>query len=644
MFKSLLIANRGEIACRIMKTAKKLHIQTVAIYTDFDAESKHVTLADLSFRVSSYNACQEIVNLARDNNIAAIHPGYGFLSENATLAAECEACGIIFVGPKSDAIAMMASKKQAKEIAVSHNVPVIPGYYGDLQDDTTLLTEAKNIGFPLLIKAALGGGGRGMRVVNKISEFAEQLASAKREAYNYCHNDSVILEKHLSRPRHIEVQILGDKFGNILHLFDRDCSIQRRYQKIIEEAPAFSINPTIRQQILEAAVTLSKNINYYNAGTVEFLVEDKHFYFIEMNTRLQVEHPVTEMITGLDLVEWQLRIANNEALNFTQQGVQLHGHALECRVYAEDPENNFLPTTGTINFLCEPNNVRIDTGITNNTEVKIHYDPLLSKIIVWNDTRAHALIDMHQALNSYHIGGITTNLPFLRAVIKSVSHDEIFTTDFLKTITGIAQKHSGIYTNHIIIAAAALDYAARMAENLLAQETLGWRLNTDNYWRQEYLVNGKYYAVSLKAIDAKAFYCALDCDNWHTVSSAITSNSMTIDYDTHNLKFFFRYQDELLSIFAENGENIISKYLYTPKILASTTLNDKLQSQMPAIITKLYKNVNDEVIIGEPLIILESMKIEHTIYAHKSGRIQEIFYALYDQIEANKEILTIVDL
>ena len=391
MFKKILIANRGEIACRIIQTAHQLGIECVAVYSDADADALHTKLADSAFHIGpspvgeSYLCADKIITLAKQENCEAIHPGYGFLAENADFANACEQEGICFIGPSSKAIAAMGVKSHAKKIMVEANIPVLPGYHEEAQDPKTLLTAAKQIQFPVLLKAASGGGGKGMRIVWKESEFLSSLEAVKREAQKSFGDDRMIIEKYLTNTRHIEVQVFADKYNNVVHCFDRDCSIQRRHQKIIEEAPAPHISNEVRTKMASTAIDAAKAINYVNAGTIEFLLDqDQSFYFMEMNTRLQVEHPVTEMITGIDLVEWQLKVAAGEPLPLTQQQIVQQGHAVEARIYAEDPSNQFLPSTGKLQALKMPDNVRIDSGIALNDSVSPYYDPMVAKFISWD--------------------------------------------------------------------------------------------------------------------------------------------------------------------------------------------------------------------------------------------------------------------
>ena len=445
MFNRILIANRGEIACRVIHTAKRLGIRTVAVYSEADVNARHVSLADEAVAIGpapardSYLVGKKLVEAARQTNAEAIHPGYGFLSENAGFAQSCEAEGITFIGPPSRAIEVMGLKSVAKSTMQRAGIPLVPGYHGDNQDGTFLLNEAEKIGFPVLLKASAGGGGRGMRVVNRAEEFSDALRSAKREALGAFNDDRMLLEKYLQKPRHIEIQVFCDNHGNAVHLFERDCSVQRRHQKVLEEAPAPAMTQETRTAMGSAAIGAARAIEYAGAGTVEFIVDpDGTFYFMEMNTRLQVEHPVTEFITGRDLVEWQFRVAAGERLPASQDQLAIDGHALEARIYAEDPGNGFLPATGRLQRLrfpdCTPH-VRIDTGVREGDDISVHYDPLIAKLVTWDSDRRRCLRRMLDALSRTRVAGVATNIGFLASVI---SHEAFQAADI---DTGFIELH-----------------------------------------------------------------------------------------------------------------------------------------------------------------------------------------------------------
>ncbi|XP_047304547.1 methylcrotonoyl-CoA carboxylase subunit alpha, mitochondrial isoform X6 [Homo sapiens] len=412
----VLIANRGEIACRVMRTAKKLGVQTVAVYSEADRNSMHVDMADEAYSIGpapsqqSYLSMEKIIQVAKTSAAQAIHPGCGFLSENMEFAELCKQEGIIFIGPPPSAIRDMGIKSTSKSIMAAAGVPVVEGYHGEDQSDQCLKEHARRIGYPVMIKAVRGGGGKGMRIVRSEQEFQEQLESARREAKKSFNDDAMLIEKFVDTPRHVEVQVFGDHHGNAVYLFERDCSVQRRHQKIIEEAPAPGIKSEVRKKLGEAAVRAAKAVNYVGAGTVEFIMDSKHnFCFMEMNTRLQVEHPVTEMITGTDLVEWQLRIAAGEKIPLSQEEITLQGHAFEARIYAEDPSNNFMPVAGPLVHLSTPRadpSTRIETGVRQGDEVSVHYDPMIAKLVVWAADRQAALTKLRYSLRQYNINSL----------------------------------------------------------------------------------------------------------------------------------------------------------------------------------------------------------------------------------------------
>ncbi len=429
MFQKILIANRGEIARRIIRTCKRMGVQTVAVYSEADRHAAFVDEADQAVLIGpaaasdSYLRGDRIVAAARETGAQAIHPGYGFLSENAEFAQACETAGLVFIGPRPDAIRAMALKGAAKALMTEAGVPVTPGYHGDEQSADYLAAEAAKIGFPVLIKAVAGGGGKGMRRVDDPAEFADALISAQREGLSAFGEPKVLIEKYIEVPRHIEIQVFADSHGHVVHLFERDCSLQRRHQKVIEEAPAPGLPESLRQQMAQAAVRAAQAIHYHGAGTIEFIVDvskgiaNAPYYFMEMNTRLQVEHPVTEAITGLDLVEWQLRVAAGEPLPKTQDELAIHGHAIEARLYAEDPQNDFLPATGQLERLRFPETARIETGVLEGDEVSVFYDPMIAKIVVWGKDRPAALAKMREALIATQLRGLATNLSFLRRTV-----------------------------------------------------------------------------------------------------------------------------------------------------------------------------------------------------------------------------------
>jgi 3-methylcrotonyl-CoA carboxylase alpha subunit len=523
MFEKLLIANRGEIAVRVARTAKRLGIRTVAVYSEADAGAMHTEICDEAYLIGgaaardSYLHGERIIQVARRTGAQAVHPGYGFLAENADFARACADAGIVFVGPPPAAIEAMGSKSAAKALMENAGVPLVPGYHGDNQDDAFLESEANRIGYPVLIKASAGGGGKGMRIVESREEFNKSLAAARREAKSGFGDDLVLLEKYLKQSRHIEVQVFADQGGECVHLFERDCSVQRRHQKIIEEAPAPGMTQARRRKMGEAAVAAAKAVGYVGAGTVEFIAEgDGSFYFMEMNTRLQVEHPVTEMITGVDLVEWQLRIANDGKLPMKQAELNINGHAFEARVYAEDPDRGFLPATGTISHLRQPPDsphVRVDTGVRDGDEISINYDPMIAKVIAWDVDRPSALRRLRGALSTYEIVGPKTNVSFL---LDLASHHAFASADVEPSLldTGLIERYRDELfpeaepASDTVLALAVLSELLNVDEQARDDAAAsddpyspwhrrdGWRLNQDNHHTFAFIDRGQRVLVT----------------------------------------------------------------------------------------------------------------------------------------------------
>ena len=649
MFNTLLIANRGEIACRIIKTARRMGIESVAIYSTADRDSLHVAMADRAYCVgdpdarASYLNIEVIIAVAKQAGADAIHPGYGFLSENPKFAHACEDAGIVFVGPSVSAMEAMASKQLAKQLLSKTTVPLTPGYHGDDQSDLALSQEAKKIGFPILLKAASGGGGKGMRMVEKVAEFPSALESARREATACFGDDIMIIEKYISHPRHVEIQLMADNFGQVVHLFERDCSIQRRHQKIIEEAPAPNLPDALRNQLAEAAVAVARAIDYRGAGTVEFLVNGtSEFYFMEMNTRLQVEHPVTEMITGLDLVEWQLRIAANEPLPCNQEQIRAHGHAIECRIYAEDPHHQFMPSTGIINFLKEPTGegIRIDTGIRRDSQITMYYDPMVAKLIAYGASRDEAIQRLNQAIKQYWIGGIKTNLPLLQAIVE---HQRFKTCDlsthFLKEHPVQLATPSASWA---VLMAASIDYLNLNAhyKTHLQTDTFGWQMHLSSHWTVHYLIDGEQQSLLITPIDNHSFNVTSSTGTY-SLHAKCTDSILTIDDGEQTKHEAFDIQTDCITFFTNSGPIVVERFNWRCKSDHLDTANHQLTAPMPATIVAILKKKGDTIETGEPLIVLEAMKMEHTILAPNDGVVADIFYGVGAQVAEGAELVAV---
>lgn len=643
MFQKILIANRGEIACRIIKTARRLGVQCVAIYSVADKDNPHVLMADEAYCVGeaavkdSYLNIQAIIDAARTSGAQAIHPGYGFLSENVLFAQACMDAGITFIGPSIFALETMGSKQLSKQLLEKTDVPLTPGYHGDEQTDEVLLNHAKAIGFPVLLKAALGGGGKGMRAVFNEDMFKQALEGARREALAFFANDTMMIEKLIENPRHIEIQIMADHHGNTVHLFERDCSIQRRHQKIIEEAPAAGLSTSLREQLATAAITVAKKINYIGAGTIEFLVSNEQFYFMEMNTRLQVEHPVTELITGIDLVEWQLLIASNQKLPLLQSQIQPHGYAIECRIYAEDPRQDFLPSIGDIQFLQEPKGIgiRIDSGIQQNSKISKYYDPMLAKLIVHGADRTQALQRLLAALKTYYIGGIKTNLAFLEAII---THPQFmsapYTTDFLSKETiplPVTDKP------FIAIIAACFDYIQAQAHlNTLEKDTFAWQMHQQTQWKMTYVIQHEHLDVIVMAHDLNKVTLKLN-ENTYTFTIRYEGNLLLISDGQKIQRAIVHTNQDKLTIYLTNEPIEVSRFTWESN--QNKTQDHQLTSPMPSTIVAILKKVGDSIKKGDGLIVLEAMKMEHTIYAPHDGTITEILYDLGAQVPEDAQLI-----
>ncbi len=635
VFKKILIANRGEIACRVIRTARRMGIRTVAVYPDVDREALHVKRADEAHRIENYLDIDSILAAARTCRAEAIHPGYGFLSENEDFAAACAKAGVVFIGPSAEAIAAMGDKAAAKRLMEKAGVPLVPGYHGEKQDPALLEKEATRIGYPVLIKPSAGGGGKGMRVVANKDSFKEHLEGAKREAKSSFGDDRVLLERYLQRPRHIEIQVFGDGQGNAVHLFERDCSVQRRHQKVLEEAPAPGLDSRKREEMGAAAVAAARAIRYGGAGTVEFIAEqDGRFYFMEMNTRLQVEHPVTEMITGLDLVEWQLRIAAGEKIPMTQGELKFSGHAIEARIYAEDPGRDFLPATGKLvhlAFPAESDTVRVDSGVEAGGVITPWYDPMIAKLIVHGPDRASALAALQGALARTEIAGVANNVEFLGRIAAC----RAFTAAELDT--GLIERNRaelfrarGPVPGEMLAAAALAELAAEeqaAGDNARASgdpgspwnRVDGWRLNGDSHHDFTFVDGEESYAVRVSFTDQEPRLSLGD----RVLPGSQGARTVRDGNDWH---VFLNGAYRRLSLKEE---------LQVPEDAATGSL----AAPMPGKVIQVLVEAGAKVQKGAPLLILEAMKMEHTITAPADGVVKEILYGAGEQVLEGAELI-----
>jgi len=671
MFKKILIANRGEIACRVAATARRMAVKTVAVYSDADRHAKHVSACDEAVHIGgsapkdSYLRWERIIEAAKATGAQAIHPGYGFLSENEEFAQACAAAGLVFIGPPASAIQAMGLKAESKQLMEKAGVPLVPGYHAADQDAALLKKEAGRIGYPVLIKASAGGGGKGMRAVDKAEDFDAALASCKREAINSFGDDAVLIEKYVQRPRHIEIQVFGDTQGNYVYLFERDCSVQRRHQKVLEEAPAPGMTDAMRRQMGEAAVAAARAVKYVGAGTVEFIVEQRaggemNFFFMEMNTRLQVEHPVTEAITGLDLVEWQLRVANGEPLPKKQDELHIGGHAIEARICAENPDNNFLPATGRLDIARWPGHVafsrntdgepfheaapvRIDAGFGEGDAISPFYDSMIAKLIVHGATREQALARLDDALAQVHIVGLATNVQFLRHVVRSRS----FAQADLDTAL-IPREQAVLFGQEPV--GLPLAAAAAIAQALLNEKS---EQGTDPFsrrdgWRSHGLTVRRF-AFEFGGEPAEAQLTYLH-DGALSLTIGNVTGSLRFERVGDKIDIDFAGQRVTASVYA-SGE---TDHVFTPRgatqILAIDLLahagegeadTGRLTAPMPGKVVSFSVKAGDKVAKGQALAVMEAMKMEHTILAPADGTVAELLYAPGDQVAEGAELLSL---
>ena len=662
MFNKILIANRGEIACRVIKTARRMGIRTVAVYSEADAGARHVRLADEAVCIGpaaareSYLVIDKIIGAARASGAQAIHPGYGFLSENEAFAEACAAHGLAFIGPPVTAIRAMGLKSESKKLMEQAGVPLTPGYHGDRQEAAFLREQADRIGYPVLIKASAGGGGKGMRAVWKGEDFAEALASCQREAAASFGDDHVLIEKYLQRPRHIEIQVFGDSHGHCVYLFERDCSVQRRHQKVLEEAPAPGLSAERRAAMGKAAVDAARAVGYVGAGTVEFIVDPSGtFYFMEMNTRLQVEHPVTEMITGLDLVEWQLKVGAGETLPLTQEQLTLHGHALEARIYAEDASRGFLPATGRLTHLATPAeslNVRVDTGVEQGDEITPYYDPMIAKLIVWDENRERALARMLQALADYRIVGVTSNVGFLSRLVAcpAFARADLDTGlierehDFLFPDATRAQPPRDAW---LLAALAELlrdrnygraDAAASGDPHSPWHLRDGWRANGAARRHILLRVDGCEKQVGA-AYQGSHFELELDGRTSLAAGELGSDGSLRADLDGRRLNVTVIAAAEKRHVFFDGMSVIFAAIDPFHQAGEGTGSEGGLTAPMPGKVIALLAEPGARVERGTPLMVMEAMKMEHTIAAPQAGTLSGFRFAVGDQVGDGEVLL-----
>ncbi|MDH1381095.1 acetyl/propionyl/methylcrotonyl-CoA carboxylase subunit alpha [Comamonas aquatica] len=665
MFTKILIANRGEIACRVAATARHLGIQTVAVYSDADAQAKHVAACDEAVHIGgsapkdSYLRWERILQAAQATGAQAIHPGYGFLSENEDFAQACQAAGLVFIGPPASAIRAMGLKAESKQLMEKAGVPLVPGYHGADQDPALLQREADRIGYPVLIKASAGGGGKGMRLVERREDFAAALASCQREAINSFGNDAVLVEKYVLRPRHIEIQVFGDTQGNCVYLFERDCSVQRRHQKVLEEAPAPGMTESLRAKMGAAAVAAAQAVHYVGAGTVEFIVEQPggydapdamQFYFMEMNTRLQVEHPVTEAITGEDLVEWQLRVAAGQPLPKQQSELKIIGHAIEARICAENPDNGFLPATGTLQVYRKPacssfaiSDVRVDDGVREGDAISPFYDSMIAKLIVRGDTRAQALARLDAALAQTQIVGLATNVQFLRHVVRSTA----FASAQLDTAL-IEREKAALFDQQPVPTALAV--AAAVAQLLQAEQTLqtadpfsrrdGWHSHGTPRRSLQLLQGGTTVAASLTTGHDGQLQLQVG-DTTGRLDWQPQGDGLLVQFAGLRSTAQVHVQGEVRHIFTPQGAAVLE----LPDPLAHAgehgAEGGRLTAPMPGKLVSFAVQAGDAVTKGQPLAVMEAMKMEHTIAAPADGVVQELLYAPGDQVSEGAELIRI---
>ncbi len=674
MFRKILVANRGEIACRVIATARKMGIRTVAVYSDADAGSQHVARADEAVRLGpaaakdSYLRGDLILLAARDTGAQAIHPGYGFLSENESFAQACSDAGIAFIGPPPFAIHAMGSKSEAKALMERAKVPLVPGYHGAKQEPTYLHAQADAIGYPVLIKASAGGGGKGMRIVNSTAEFVGALESCQREARASFGDDRVLIEKYIERPRHIEIQVFADGFGAAVYLFERDCSVQRRHQKVIEEAPAPGMTPERRRAMGDAAVAAAKAVGYVGAGTVEFIADPQgHFFFMEMNTRLQVEHPVTEMITGHDLVEWQFRVAAGEPLTALlpklQESLKIEGHAIEARVYAENPDKGFLPSIGRLTHFATPAHVafarnadgepfhraasvRIDAGVRAGDEITPYYDPMIAKLIVWGEDRAQAIARMQEALADMHIVGVASNVDFLARLFSNPSFARA------ELDTGLIERErERLFTHDAHDERVGNELLAFACARVLADDargettdpwstTHGWRLNTTYTRTLTFKSERGVHDVELEYARGGHRFRHAGADA-SLALARVEGSQLSIAFGGRALTADVVRQGDELHVFTRGRHRVLALVDIIAQSGEHEAGGGKLTAPMPGKVIAVSVHAGARVARGTPLMVMEAMKMEHAIVAPADGVVAEVLYGVGDQVAEGVELVRI---
>ncbi|MBU1362323.1 MAG: acetyl/propionyl/methylcrotonyl-CoA carboxylase subunit alpha [Gammaproteobacteria bacterium] len=660
MFNKILIANRGEIACRVIKTARRMGIRTVAVYSEADANARHVRLADEAVLLGpaaareSYLVADKIVDACKRTGAQAVHPGYGFLSENADFADALAANGIAFIGPPASAIRAMGSKSEAKKLMGKAAVPLTPGYHGDDQTPALLHKEADAIGYPVLIKAAAGGGGKGMRLVERTEDFLDSLASCKREAASSFGNEHVLIEKYITKPRHIEIQVFADTQGDCVYLFERDCSVQRRHQKVLEEAPAPGMTDARRHEMGKAAVAAAKAVGYVGAGTVEFIAnQDGSFYFMEMNTRLQVEHPVTEMITGQDLVEWQLRVAAGQPLPLAQEQLQIRGHALEARIYAEDANKGFLPSTGKLVRLSPPAaslNVRVDTGVEEGDEITPFYDPMIAKLIVWDEHRDAALARMRKALADYQVAGVTTNIDFLSRLVAcpAFAGADLDTGLIERQKDFLFPAAQAVPRDALLVATVGEllweQHAAKQAAKTSGDPCSpwhardGWRMNLSAA-RLIGFRDGDSLIEAMVRYQGDKWQIGIDGQTTLARGKKLEGDRFAVELDDRRMIASVVAVDEKRSIFLNGSTYSLLRDDPLHLVEAGGAQGGGLTAPMPGKVVALLAQPGQKVEKGAPLLILEAMKMEHTITAPAAGTVKTFCYAAGEQVADGAELV-----